>query len=155
MRAMSTGTPPDAKPVTSTFDALYGRGARVFAALAVVGSFVMPPHGIGFTICLLDRYAGLPCPGCGLTRSFACISHGLLETAVGYHPFGPLLYAWAWSAVGVSLLGSARRARLADRFAANSPWTERLYLGAVVAFLMFGMARLGVRMWWRFEGISG
>ena len=48
---------------------------------------------------------GLPCPGCGLTTSFAHMAHGHLLAAFGAHLMGPLLFgltlavgiAWPWA----------------------------------------------------------
>ncbi|MBM4017868.1 MAG: DUF2752 domain-containing protein [Planctomycetes bacterium] len=49
--------------------------------------------GEGTSICMLKRMTGLPCPTCGLTRSFCDISRGRWGEAVGHHPLGPALYA--------------------------------------------------------------
>ena len=140
---------PDASTETGAFGALFGRGARIFAGLAVVGSFVMPPHGVGFSICLLNNLTGLPCPGCGLTRSFACISHGQLADAVNFHPFGPLLYLWAWLGVFATIAGPVRRARAAAWFGRHPRGIRFVYGACVLLFLVFGFTRLGARIWWR------
>lgn len=137
------------------FDLLFGRGARILAGIAIAGSFVMPPDGIGFTLCLFKRATLLPCPGCGLTRSFACISHGRLLDAAHYHPFGPLLYVWACLALVATLAGPARRERAAVWLASRGRVVRALYWGAVGAFIVFGLARLGIRMWWRFHRYLG
>ncbi len=45
--------------------------------------------------CAFRRVTGLPCPGCGLTRSWALTAHGRLGDAIDRHPFGPLTFAAA------------------------------------------------------------
>ncbi len=116
------------------------------APAALILTFVMPPDGLPVTLCWFHNVTGLPCPGCGLTRSLASVSHGHLGEAFRYHPFGPLIYAMAVGLTAAALAGEARRARLRAwlerrRLAARS---RTVYHGFVAAFLGFGLARLGV-----------
>jgi hypothetical protein len=41
------------------------------------------------SVCAFRRLTGLPCPGCGLTRSWVLTAHGRLRHASNRHPFGP------------------------------------------------------------------
>jgi hypothetical protein len=66
------------------------------------------PSGPEFTVCALRRFAGLPCPGCGLTRAFLALSRGDLEAAIHFHPLAPLLameLCAAWLLFGAWALG--------------------------------------------------
>lgn len=45
-------------------------------------------------LCTVRAISGLPCPGCGLTRSVVAALHGELARAVAAHPIGPLVLAW-------------------------------------------------------------
>src|SRR5687767_3538874 len=65
------------------------------ALVAVVLSFVVPVDGIGIDLCWLHRMTGLPCPGCGLTRSLASVAHLDFGRAFLMHPFGPLIWLLA------------------------------------------------------------
>ena len=47
---------------------------------------------IPFLVCPLRYFTGIPCPGCGMTRSFMAIARGDLGHAVVEHLFGPLLF---------------------------------------------------------------
>ena len=81
----------------------------------------------GPLLCPFHWATGLPCPGCGLTRSVVALAHGDLAGALFFHPLGPLvaagLVAAAMSSVvvhtaapcGVSRAVGRARARLADR----------------------------------------
>jgi len=37
-------------------------------------------------LCMMKRYTGLTCPGCGLTRCFIALAHGDLPAAMAYNP---------------------------------------------------------------------
>lgn len=57
----------------------------------------------GPIVCVFRLTAGLPCPGCGLTRSVGHLLHGGLARSVALHPFGPILAAEAavlWTVAG-------------------------------------------------------
>ena len=40
-------------------------------------------------ICLLRQLTGIPCPTCGMTRSFCAVGRGDLGAAFRQHPLGP------------------------------------------------------------------
>jgi cytochrome b561 len=42
--------------------------------------------------CTLRRFTGIPCAGCGLTRSFVSLAHGRFGDAWGFHPLGVVLF---------------------------------------------------------------
>jgi hypothetical protein len=43
-------------------------------------------------LCVVNRVLGIPCPGCGLTRSFASTVRMDLKGAVSFNPVGPILF---------------------------------------------------------------
>jgi hypothetical protein len=60
----------------------------------LAGSRLLRPWAFdGPVLCPTRLLLGLPCPGCGLTRAFACLWGGDLEGAVHLHPFAPALFA--------------------------------------------------------------
>ncbi|MBI3921066.1 MAG: DUF2752 domain-containing protein [Armatimonadetes bacterium] len=63
-----------------------------FAALFLSLSLVLPPAGLPVNLCLFKWITGVPCPGCGLTRSVTCLSHGHFAAAFHFHPFGIVAY---------------------------------------------------------------
>ena len=85
--------------------ALRERIKRVFIAvgaapfLLIVLAFVPAPDAGAATIagiptlCLFRRYTGIPCPGCGITRSLVCCAHGNFADAIHFHLLGPLVFA--------------------------------------------------------------
>lgn len=44
------------------------------------------------TLCAFKALCGMPCPGCGLTRSFVATAHFDLARGFAFHPLGPLLF---------------------------------------------------------------
>ncbi|MDQ6526443.1 DUF2752 domain-containing protein [Nocardioides sp. LHD-245] len=88
------------------------RTTEVVAAVGVaalgVSLFLSPEHiEDGPIICPFRRLTGLPCPGCGLTRSWVYLTHGWWRESFLAHPFGPL-----FATVMVALAVVAVRARV-------------------------------------------
>jgi len=96
--------------------------AERWALLAVLlagfaASFVVRPEELARLpeLCPLNR-AGLPCPGCGMSRAFCALSHGDWRAALAYNRLSPLAYlaalalglALAWSLLGPGLRRAAR-----------------------------------------------
>jgi formate/nitrite transporter FocA (FNT family) len=44
------------------------------------------------SLCPFKMATGLPCPGCGITKSFISIYQGDLRKSFSYHLFGPLAF---------------------------------------------------------------
>lgn len=42
--------------------------------------------------CWSRTLLAIPCPGCGLTRSFTAMAHGECRTAFDFNPMGPILF---------------------------------------------------------------
>lgn len=45
-----------------------------------------------FTICPMLNWTGIPCPSCGLSRSFMALARGDMHQALSFHAFGPLFF---------------------------------------------------------------
>lgn len=65
-------------------------GLAFLTGLIIVAFFHDPSHGASFPLCLFHHWIGLPCPGCGMTRSVCAFMKGRWEEAVHFHPLGPL-----------------------------------------------------------------
>ena len=53
-----------------------------------VGRITLP------NVCIFLRTTGLPCPGCGLTRSIVAAAHGNLALSFSYHRLGLLIFIY-------------------------------------------------------------
>lgn len=77
--------------------------AGLVMALVIARLLPLPQNGtIGGmpSLCPFRNITGLPCPGCGLTRSVVYSAHGQWQQAIAYHPFGPLFLVGA----GIALI---------------------------------------------------
>ena len=105
-----------------------GLVALFLGALAVSAVLAPAPPGAtgGITLaghrlpelCTLKATTGLPCPGCGLTRSWVSAVHGDLAASLGHHPLGwlVLLYAAAQGARHGAWLALPRKRGTVERF---------------------------------------
>jgi len=63
------------------------RSLHVAAAVMAAGAIVK----LDLPVCPLALVAGIPCPGCGLTRATLSLLHGDLQAALRFHPLVLLL----------------------------------------------------------------
>lgn len=82
-------------------------------------------------MCAFHAMTGLPCPTCGITRSFAATAHGQLGLAFHEHAFGPFLFVMM---IAASLWTFTGRPFL--RIRTWMVWTLAL------ATLLYGIARM-------------
>jgi hypothetical protein len=88
-------------------------------AAVVVASFVFEPGAevvkvFGRTIpslCVFRNTFGVPCPGCGMTRSFVFLGHGDVWAALRMNPLGPALFLLVASQVPYRAFRILRLAR--------------------------------------------
>lgn len=65
-------------------------------------------------LCVYRLATGIPCPGCGLTRGFVAIGHGLPAVAFDYNLLAPALFLWMvlwWLASVASMMRGQAPAR--------------------------------------------
>lgn len=104
-------------------------------ALGLLAGALVPLGWLTSTpsFCPFKVTTGLPCPGCGLTRSAVALLHGDLSTSVFFHPLGgPLLAAmlavalidaWVWFRRRGQPGGAPGPSWLLDRLARTpAPW---------------------------------
>ena len=87
--------------------------ADVVAAGGVAGigtAFLLSPEHIedGPVLCPFRAITGLPCPGCGLTRSWVYAAHGWWEQSIASNAFGLVLVA---AVLALAVVVVARRVR--------------------------------------------
>ncbi|WP_134765804.1 DUF2752 domain-containing protein [Nocardioides sp. 1609] len=109
--------------------------------VALGASFVLSPSGVddGPVICPFRRVTGLPCPGCGLTRSWVDLAHGDLAGAWSMNPFGIVLVA----ALVVLVVGVVRARMRGQAPPRLDTWLRRPTVLVVLAvWLVFGVVRM-------------
>ena len=123
------------------FHSCFGKVTVCLAWFTLIGSILIPPTGIGITICWTRSQFGLPCPGCGLTRSLSHAMHGHFYESWMFHPFGPLLLAMFIVVAVVSLLPEQRRAGLVLAMESRARLLRVVFIVLVAAFCGYGFLR--------------
>ncbi len=93
-------------------------GAAAFAILRAV----TPPPPEVLPFCLVRRYLGIPCPGCGMTRALSHLARGEWRATLALHPMAFLIaaeLAFGWASAGLALL--PRTKGLAERWLSRIP----------------------------------
>ena len=147
----------------SVFDGL-ARGllSRPIGILGLVGIVVavfLPPTGIGLSTCGMQTQFGVPCPGCGLTRSVTAFFHGQFAWSWHYHPLG-WLFALSFIVVGIpALLPRKPRERLIARLERHDRKIGIALLVFCVVLAAYGLVRIGLvtaghpdYQWWKEDG---
>jgi len=131
-------------PSRDFYSFLFNRKAGLGALALVLLAAALPSQGAGVPICLFRYLTGLPCPGCGLTRSFSCILHGDFERGYDYHPFGYFLLPLFAMVAATLILPAAYRTRLENLVRARQSQLRHLYLTLIYGFIAFGAIRIVV-----------
>lgn len=66
--------------------------ATIFAIPVILAFFYDYTSTKSPFFCLFRSFTGIPCPGCGLTRSFIAIARGDFADAISYHLFGIVIF---------------------------------------------------------------
>jgi hypothetical protein len=111
------------------------------AWLGLLLAALSPPQGNGHLVCWLNISTGLPCPGCGLTRSLSCAMRGMFLESWQQHPLGLLILVFFLAIAAASLLSTARQQQLASYMRSRAIIFNSLFLAFVATFLSFGVAR--------------
>jgi hypothetical protein len=85
---------------------LYNAASQIGAApplLLLASVMPLPVQGgkslLGLpSLCVFRTLTGLPCPGCGITRSVVCCCHLRFADSIAFHPLGPIVFAWLLAA---------------------------------------------------------
>jgi hypothetical protein len=120
---------------------LFNRAAALGALALVLLTAALPSQGAGIQICFFRFLTGLPCPGCGLTRSFSCILHGEFALGYEYHPFGYILLPIFFMAAVTLFLPARRRSQLQDFVRSRQSRLRLVYLTLIYGFIAFGAIR--------------
>ena len=125
-----------------------GLTAGLSLAALVTAALVSPGRvDDGPVICPFRLLTGLPCPGCGLTRSWVHLTHGQLADGLAANPFGAVSLVLAVMLVvacGVVLVRRRALPAYADLFGPSRS-RRRLALAMIaVAWVGFGLVRLVV-----------
>lgn len=76
--------------------ALRGWGVVLGVPALFVSAYIYPliPTLKRIPICAVKGFLGCDCPGCGLIRSFAALTHGKIRQSIDFHPLGIIIAGW-------------------------------------------------------------
>ncbi len=114
---------------------------RFWILLTFVGGWLSLPHIPlpRLALCAFQQVTGLPCPGCGMTRSVMTLASGDLVESLTLHPFGvalALLLLAATAASGLALVQP--RDLLTEATVRHGPW---IVAGIAVSLLLIWIVR--------------
>jgi hypothetical protein len=141
---MTTTTPSPAHQEHRLLRRLGISTADVVAAGGVVGigtAFLLSPEHIedGPVICPFRALTGLPCPGCGLTRSWVYAAHGWWRESFASNAFGMVVVA-AIIALAVAVV--VRRVRRRPPPELDRLLKHPVALGIGAVWLVYAVVRL-------------
>ena len=150
--APNPATPP-AEPLTAFgrilstrmdlgfIDFAVNRATGAIALVGVIAAIALPPTGLGITTCTMLATVGVPCPGCGLTRSVTSIYHGYLLAAWQLNPFG-FAFALAFASLApVTFLPSSQMEKLKARLRPHSRAIAVILIVLVSGLMIHGIVR--------------
>lgn len=115
--------------------------AAVVVVGALAGGLLSEPGRFGLDLCWMRRLSGLPCPGCGLTRSVCHLVRGELADTLRLHPFGLLVLPFSLVAASSPFWPEAFASRVRRTFDRRRRGIESAYRGILFAFLAYGVVR--------------
>lgn len=118
-----------------------GKHCVFVAWLGLSLALFSPPHGSGIALCWFQGATGLPCPGCGMTRSLSCGIRGMFSESWHYHPMGLLILVLFVLIAAQSLCSKPYREQIARFMQARAAFFNSFYLIFVVTFVSFGVIR--------------
>ncbi len=130
----------------------FGKMPVRVAWLGLLLAVLSPPHGTGVTLCLFRACTGIPCPGCGMTRSMSCGLRGMFLESWHYHPLGLIILALFIATALLSLLPGLWQQRLARAMESRAFLFNILYLGFLFVFIAFGVTRAFLHLLHLYQG---
>jgi len=136
---------------------VFSRPLGFVALLGILlGAFVLPPTGMDIAACGFHASTGLPCVGCGLTRSVSSFFQGHFSLAMVYHPFGPAFAVGFVLLAGVAVLPNRWRT---PALAFLTRWDRPLGIATIAFFVLliaYGIFRISLVagghpdfQWWK------
>ncbi len=114
-------------------------------AIAAVPIVIASLFGLGIQLplppCPIRAITGIPCPTCGMTRSFLAIVHGDLGHALSEHVFGPLLFLGFLGAIG-HCLWELRLDRHVNTVYTRLVANQRWQIGLAIVVALYHVGRL-------------
>jgi len=116
------------------------RAARIVTAIVAL-LLLLTASGLPVWRCPVHALFGVPCPGCGLTRSILCLLKGDWRESLSYHPFG-ILFFIAGALVSLAAFLPEKWGKAMGRVIEKVEMQTGLTMIALLSALLFGVLRL-------------
>lgn len=123
------------------FERCFGKTTTWIAWISLIAATFIPPKGIGISLCWMRGQLGIPCPGCGLTRSLSCAMRGMFYESWQFHPFGLFILALFVLTAMVSIMPEAQRSWLAESMEKHARFLRAVFIVFISAFCSYGLFR--------------
>lgn len=125
----------------------------LFPAAGLLGLWMLHRTGLlGVLACRFRSETGLPCFGCGMSRSLLALLRGDPGTTLLMHPFAVPMVIAAGGMALLALMPARLRLAAAAWLQRRDPAPGRLMLFLLIAFGLYGTARI-VWVWLMGESI--
>jgi Protein of unknown function (DUF2752) len=118
------------------------------ALLALWVAAALPVEGIGLLVCPFRVVTGVPCAGCGLTRSVIRAARGEWGMALRLHPLGPVFCLALLGVAATGLLPREGRVWL-RAWLGQASVLRAAGIAATGVLVANELARLAWIFWWR------
>jgi hypothetical protein len=118
------------------------RWAPVACLVGLTTLALLPLDGFGVPLCAFKFMTGLPCPGCGLTRSLIHLAHGDVGGAAVMNPVGLVLFPVLAALALLVFIPRARREPLAAWFERRPSAANATTTAVGVMLVVNGVARI-------------
>ena len=137
---------PEAPTASHRLVFLMSSGMLLIAVLLGQLQRVLPSASISRlpVLCAFRRMTGVPCPGCGLTRSWVALAEGNLHQSLGFHRLGWLVMLYVIAQAlrhGLWLVAPGLRLGL-DRLGKYLDWGILVLAGALFVNWFFNLRAL-------------
>ena len=113
--------------------------------IAAIGAAQLAAGSLGWGYpCFFHRCTGMPCPGCGLTRSVLALLHGHVHESILLHPFGPPALLALVMALATAVMPDSWRQRLLGVVTVCEQKTAPAVVGLVLLVVLWGLRISGV-----------
>lgn len=106
----------------------------VILAIPLFIGLITPDITAKPTLCPVMRLYGIPCPGCGLTKSVIFLYQGDIAASIGFHAFGIVIVAILFLMLLLAIIDWIGDHSLFDKFAEFTLLWQIITVGFIIQY---------------------
>ncbi|MBI4854096.1 MAG: DUF2752 domain-containing protein [Acidobacteria bacterium] len=110
-----------------------------FGAILIISYFYQAEPNPKVSLCIFYNLTNLPCPGCGLTRSFCSFAKGDLLASFHFHWLGPIMFLttfFVWLASLLTVFGITKPFEFFKLLSTNELFIKTAILALGICWLI-------------------